>query len=424
MPPNPIHPIPWAFANKKHQNGARVECSPTRLRLYVTSLRPIGLLSTVFPALAMEIAGAGFCAFGQLHLTTLGNGTQTEAKDSELVLFSDATSALLPVSVHRPAASDGIGLTDALTLVSVHSICNPLHVVVSAAWDATFIFLQCSGARVSLCSRKWLEALRGLSRKLGIADGSVSKVWECGVHHLLIRTTIGKLFITGLGADEGSMCQDQFPPLKNFVTVGRKDCYCLTEGGELYRTAFNSERMSLSLLHRISTTRFTKIASGADHILCLTDTGCVYSFGLGSRGQTGHGDIDSRQEPCIVEALAGIKIDDIACGHWHSLALSVYGDVYSWGWNEHGQLGQGLIDGKKPVVALPGLVEVCDLDTSFTSISCGHRHSAALTDTSILYLWGWNGFGQLASSEKDAQCSQLPSISGVRCYGWTTLVWK
>lgn len=372
----------------------------------------------------MEIDGVGFCAFGQLQFTILSSNTQPKTENSELMCVSDISSPFQSVSVHCPERPDGIRLTAARTLVSTHPGNVPINVVISSTWDAAFISLQYPDAYISLCSRKWLGALQRLSKGFGVTDGSICKVWECGTHHLLVSTTIEKLFIVTLGAATQSICQERFPHLENFVAIGRKDRYCLVKEGELYRSSFDGVHMTLSLLSRVSRIRFTKVASGANHVLCLTDTGCICSFGLGSRGQLGHGDINARQEPCIIEALAGIKISDIACGHWHSLALSVYKDVYSWGWDEHGQLGQRQRDGRQPVVAFPGLVEVCDEDTSFTAISCGNRHSAALADTGILYLWGWNGYGQIASSNEDIQCAQLPSVGGVSCFGWTTLVWK
>jgi alpha-tubulin suppressor-like RCC1 family protein len=40
-----------------------------------------------------------------------------------------------------------------------------------------------------------------------------------------------------------------------------------------------------------------------------------------------------------VEALSGLGIRKIACGHWHSAAASVDGTVYTWGWDERLQLG-------------------------------------------------------------------------------------
>lgn len=68
--------------------------------------------------------------------------------------------------------------------------------------------------------------------------------------------------------------------------------------------------------------------------------GCsILYFVLFSRGQLGHGSIDSVDYPQEVQALGGVRIVQIACGGWHSCALSESGDLYVWGWNECGQLG-------------------------------------------------------------------------------------
>lgn len=40
-----------------------------------------------------------------------------------------------------------------------------------------------------------------------------------------------------------------------------------------------------------------------------------------------------------MEALAGVEIVKIAAGGWHSCAISSIGDLYTWGWNDRGQLG-------------------------------------------------------------------------------------
>ena len=35
------------------------------------------------------------------------------------------------------------------------------------------------------------------------------------------------------------------------------------------------------------------------------------------------------------------KIVQISCGSEHSMAVTSGGDLYSWGWGEHGNLGHG-----------------------------------------------------------------------------------
>ena len=77
-----------------------------------------------------------------------------------------------------------------------------------------------------------------------------------------------------------------------------------------------------------------------EHCLLLTEHGQVYSWGGGSRGQLGHGSLTSEAGPRLVAALDGMRIVRIAAGGWHSAAISDSHDLYMFGWNESGQLAQ------------------------------------------------------------------------------------
>lgn len=59
-----------------------------------------------------------------------------------------------------------------------------------------------------------------------------------------------------------------------------------------------------------------------------------------SRGQLGHRDLESVQEFARqVDSLAGLRVTLVAAGNWHSAAVTECGDLYTWGWNQSGQLG-------------------------------------------------------------------------------------
>lgn len=102
---------------------------------------------------------------------------------------------------------------------------------------------------------------------------------------------------------------------------------------------------------------------------------CVYF----SRGQLGHGSLDDETEPVLIEALAGLKITNIAAGGWHSCALSADGDLYTWGWNSNGQLGLSKSDKQESysVQATPQIVESFD-DLNVIMVDAGNRHTLAL----------------------------------------------
>ncbi|XP_073687954.1 RCC1 domain-containing protein 1 [Garra rufa] len=203
--------------------------------------------------------------------------------------------------------------------------------------------------------------------------------------------------------------------------------------------------------------RAVSLALGSEHAVLLTSDGIVYSWGSGSHGQLGHGALTSQEEPQIVEALWGVPIRAVSAGNWHSASISTGGDLYMWGWNESGQLGlpsRGLEkeklklkscgnaeqpineDEKKQadvfisIQAFPALVDVPNV-SEISKISCGSRHTAAVTGTGDLYTWGWGHYGQLGhgtenSTDEPTLVDYFPShqmcVKDVVCGLWNTFV--
>uniref|UniRef100_A0A8B9MTZ3 RCC1 domain containing 1 n=1 Tax=Accipiter nisus TaxID=211598 RepID=A0A8B9MTZ3_9AVES len=99
--------------------------------------------------------------------------------------------------------------------------------------------------------------------------------------------------------------------------------------------------------------RARRLALGQEHVLVLGAAGEAYAWGGGRHGQLGHGTLESELQPRLVEALAGVPMQVVAAGGWHSASVSgegpcwvqvvrvasgKTGDLYVWGWNESGQL--------------------------------------------------------------------------------------
>ncbi|XP_028306088.1 RCC1 domain-containing protein 1 isoform X2 [Gouania willdenowi] len=204
-----------------------------------------------------------------------------------------------------------------------------------------------------------------------------------------------------------------------------------------------------------------RLALGAEHAVLLTASGAVYTWGLGSHGQLGHGGLTPEEKPKPVEALWGMIMGSVSAGGWHSVCVSDGGDLYVWGWNESGQLGlpsQSLRkasqkkedcskqtgasspedpqeEGKQEDVfisiqAFPALVDVTPL-CEIRTVSCGSRHTAAATTAGDLYTWGWGEYGQLGhqtfSSSDEPQrveffAAEQIYVVDVVCGNWNTFV--
>ena len=67
------------------------------------------------------------------------------------------------------------------------------------------------------------------------------------------------------------------------------------------------------------------VNSGGKHCLALSMEGEVYSWGEGDDGKLGHGSKTSCDRPRVVEALRGRDIVGISCGGAHSAAITTTG---------------------------------------------------------------------------------------------------
>ncbi|KAK3573274.1 hypothetical protein QTP86_019228 [Hemibagrus guttatus] len=144
------------------------------------------------------------------------------------------------------------------------------------------------------------------------------------------------------------------------------------------------------------------IACGQDYSLALCDSGQVFSWGAGGEGQLG---IISPVAKCLKPMPAQIHLPfqipvvQVACGNYHSLALTKGGEVLSWGQNKYGQLGLGKSVELQP---LPALIRSL-VGVPVIQISAGGAHTLALTLTAQVFCCGANSVGQLGLNRTDVK---------------------
>ena len=118
---------------------------------------------------------------------------------------------------------------------------------------------------------------------------------------------------------------------------------------------------------------FTWIDQGGNfgyngHTLAIASDGNIWAWGDGAEGQLGQGTTVSHDTPVAISFPSGVSIVDVRAGGMHSLALSSTGEVYAWGDNAYGQVGNGTHTNQlTPAVVLSGV----------SQISAGSLHSLA-----------------------------------------------
>ncbi len=134
--------------------------------------------------------------------------------------------------------------------------------------------------------------------------------------------------------------------------------------------------------------RLTSLKAGFGHSLGLGADGQVWAWGANTCGQLGDGSRLSRSAPVSVPGLSDAAA--IAAGSSHSLALKTDGTVIAWGANTHGQLGDTSANDQDRPVAVTGLDAVVDL-------AAGADHSLALRADGTVWAWGSDESGQLGA---------------------------
>jgi hypothetical protein len=142
------------------------------------------------------------------------------------------------------------------------------------------------------------------------------------------------------------------------------------------------------------------MSSGSYHSLLLTKFGEVYAWGENKFGQIGNGsNNDQLENPIRIEGFDNEKVVMISCGAVFSMALTESGRVYSWGHKALGKLGiesNRSFDNRRPN-------RVSIEDHLIAKISCGHSHSLLLTKNEEIYAFGDNKCGQLGIGSYEIQ---------------------
>lgn len=142
------------------------------------------------------------------------------------------------------------------------------------------------------------------------------------------------------------------------------------------------------------------IAAGREHALAVAANGTVWAWGSNARGQLGiGGGFATARHPVAVLASTGSALSgvtSVAAGADSSYALTLDGELFSWGGNSFGELGDGTTSPRDRAVRVAA-AEGNGFLTEVADVAAGPHHALAIQEDGALWTWGADGGGRPAS---------------------------
>jgi alpha-tubulin suppressor-like RCC1 family protein len=164
----------------------------------------------------------------------------------------------------------------------------------------------------------------------------------------------------------------------------------------------------------------TTVAAGTD-FTCAVRLGDVWCWGNGTYGRLGDGASTSSTVPVQVALPSGEEVVDVTADGRAACARTVDGELWCWGRNSQGELG----DGTQSDRAVP--VQVGGLPAPAIDVDLGYEHGCAVLDDGSTWCWGANldsETGQQPSANvlQPTPVPNLPRAVGVAAGGSHTCV--
>lgn len=154
------------------------------------------------------------------------------------------------------------------------------------------------------------------------------------------------------------------------------------------------------------------VFAGKAHTCALDTSQALFCWGSDADGRLGDGGgVGGITD--VPQAVAGGNWSGVTLGDSHTCAVNSSRQLFCWGNNASGQLGDGsLVSSAAPVQVVVAGVE-------WLAVAAGAEHTCALTTTGTVYCWGRNDRGQLGDPTSILTVSPSPLLAKLE--GWTSI---
>lgn len=376
-------------------NGINVgDGNPIAFRINVTG-------TGVEPAPA-DAYGYGVNTFGEVGDGSTITRPATVRVDKSGVLAGKFFAAISAGSFHKVALSTegkvyAWGANDVGQLGIGTQIDSPLPVAVTGVLATKTVTAIAAGAKHCL-------ALTSEGKVYAWGDSGQGQL---GINSYVFQTTPVPVDTTGVLAGKTVVG----------IAAGENNSFAVTSDGLVFAWGYNNSNYAgvpgklgdgtstafrpapVAVTGALTGKLVTMVSVGDNHTLAVTADGKLFAWGENTTGALGDGTTTHRLAPVAVDVtgvLAGKTIISASAGYDHTLAVSSDGQVFAWGANGTGQLGDGTMASHLTPVAVD--MSGAMAGKNVISVCAANSESIAVTSSGEYFGWGYFAEGQAGGS--------------------------
>jgi alpha-tubulin suppressor-like RCC1 family protein len=153
-------------------------------------------------------------------------------------------------------------------------------------------------------------------------------------------------------------------------------------------------------------TNWKQVSAGYDHCAAIKTDGTLWSWGRGNDSQLGDNTITTKSTP-VTTFAGGTNWKQVSAGGSHTAAIKTDGTLWTWGYNNEGQLGiNDTTNRNTPVTTFAG-------GTNWKRVNAGyHPSTTAIKTDGTLWAWGRNNIGQLGTNDTTQRNTPVTTFAG------------
>jgi len=260
---------------------------------------------------------------------------------------------------------------------------------------------KCSPVREFCSATNWCQVSAGDSHMAAVK--TIGELWVWGnnlSNRLGDGTAVGKCSPVREICSATDWCQ---------VSAGVSNTAAIKTSGQMWAWGFNScGRLGdgttvtrCSPVREIcSATDWCQVSSAGYHAAAIKTNGQLWAWGRNSNGVLGVGTTVQSCSP-VREISSAMNWCQVSVGFLHTAAVKTSSQIWTWGDNRCGRLGDGTTTDRCSPVR-----ERCSA-TDWCQVSAGDRHTAAIKTSGQIWTWGSNSCGQLGDGTVTSRCSPV-----------------